>query len=109
MSATTVAAAPAGGSARTLRHVRYVLAGNPVTALAFGLFALLALGAVAGPWIAPYDPISAAGQALRPPSAAHWFGTDSLGRDVFSRVLAATRLDLGMAFRGGAGLRLRHA
>src|SRR3546814_14505698 len=36
--------------------------------------------------------------ALKPPSLAHWFGTDSLGRDIFSRVLVATRLDLGIAF-----------
>ncbi len=35
--------------------------------------------------------------ALQPPSAAHWFGTDQLGRDVFSRVLVATRLDLAIA------------
>jgi peptide/nickel transport system permease protein len=93
MSATLV---PATGG--TLRHVRYVLGGNPVTALAFGLFSLLVLAAVAGPWLVPYDPVSSAGRALQPPSAAHWFGTDALGRDVFSRVVAATRLDLGMAF-----------
>ena len=36
--------------------------------------------------------------ALKPPSAAHWFGTDQLGRDIFSRVLVATRLDLTIAF-----------
>ena len=35
--------------------------------------------------------------ALKPPSAAHWFGTDQLGRDVFSRVIVATRLDFFIA------------
>jgi peptide/nickel transport system permease protein len=35
--------------------------------------------------------------ALQPPSAQHWFGTDQIGRDIFSRVLVATRLDLGIA------------
>ena len=35
--------------------------------------------------------------ALATPSAAHWFGTDQLGRDIFSRILVATRLDLGIA------------
>ncbi len=35
--------------------------------------------------------------ALKPPSAAHWFGTDQLGRDVFSRVIVATRLDFIIA------------
>ncbi|OLI64582.1 peptide ABC transporter permease, partial [Xanthomonas oryzae pv. oryzae] len=36
-------------------------------------------------------------QALRPPSAAHWFGTDQLGRDILSRVVVATRLDFFIA------------
>jgi peptide/nickel transport system permease protein len=96
MSATAAAAPARGGS--TLRHVRYVLGGNPVTAFAFFLFSLLVLAAIAGPWLVPHDPVASAGRALQPPSAAHWFGTDALGRDVFSRVVAATRLDLGMAF-----------
>lgn len=62
------------------------------------LATLLAL-AVAGPAMAPQDPLqTAVEQALQPPSAHHWFGTDALGRDLFSRVLAATRLDLLMAF-----------
>jgi peptide/nickel transport system permease protein len=96
MSATTAPAAPPRST--IWRHARYVLAGNPVTAFAFALFALLVVAAILGPFLVPYDPITAAGTALQPPSAAHWFGTDALGRDVFSRVVAATRLDLGMAF-----------
>ncbi|MBM3645930.1 MAG: ABC transporter permease [Alphaproteobacteria bacterium] len=82
-----------------LRHARYVLSGNPVTALAFGLFGLLLFAAIFGSAIAPYDPLATeAARALKPPSAAHWFGTDQLGRDIFSRVLVATRLDLTIAF-----------
>ncbi|MCU0888028.1 MAG: ABC transporter permease [Rubritepida sp.] len=81
-----------------LAHARHVVAGNPVTALAFGLFGLLLAAALLGPALVPYDPIAAAGPALQPPSAAHWFGTDAVGRDVFSRVVVATRLDLQMAF-----------
>ena len=76
-------------------HVVYVLSENPITALAFFLFALIVLVAVLGPALAPYDPMeSNAARALQPPSWDHWFGTDNLGRDVFSRVLVATRLDL---------------
>jgi peptide/nickel transport system permease protein len=86
-------------TAATIRHVRYVLTENPVTLFAFGLFGLILLCAIFGPWIAPYNPLQTnAAMALKPPSAAHWFGTDSLGRDIFSRVLVATRLDLGIAF-----------
>jgi peptide/nickel transport system permease protein len=78
-----------------LDHVIYVLGENPITAIAFALFAVIVLVALLGPVLAPYDPMeSNAARALQPPSLDHWFGTDNLGRDVFSRVLIATRLDL---------------
>ena len=49
----------------------------------------------------PYDPISPnAAATLQPPSAAHWFGTDSVGFDVFSRTIAAAGRDLPLAFGG---------
>lgn len=83
----------------TLRHIRYVLTGNLVTLFAFGLFGFFVLCAIFGQLLAPYDPLATeAARALQPPSARHWFGTDALGRDIFSRVLVATRLDLGIAF-----------
>lgn len=51
-----------------------------------------------GPSLLSQDPIATdVASALLPPSATHWFGTDQLGRDVFARVVAAGRLDLGMA------------
>jgi len=78
-----------------LDHVLYVLRANPVTLIAFSMFALLVFTALFGPGLAPYDPLASnAAIALQPPSGAHWFGTDALGRDVFSRVVVATRLDL---------------
>jgi peptide/nickel transport system permease protein len=90
--------AHAGGIAATLKHARYVIGENPVTGFAFGLFVLIVFAAVLGPYIVPYDPLASnTAQALKPPSAAHWFGTDQLGRDVFSRVIAATRLDFIIA------------
>jgi peptide/nickel transport system permease protein len=96
MQAPTPAALPA--TPTLLRHARHVLADNPVTLLAAGLFALFVVAALFGPWLAPYDPLTTDAQAaLKPPSAAHWFGTDALGRDIFSRTLVATRLDLGIA------------
>jgi peptide/nickel transport system permease protein len=78
-----------------LDHLVYVLRDNPVTLIAFILFALFILSALIGPALVPYDPLASnASRALQPPSADHWFGTDNLGRDVFSRVIVATRLDL---------------
>jgi peptide/nickel transport system permease protein len=80
-------------------HTRHVLSENPVTLGAAAMLALFVLLALVGPWIVPYDPLASdATAALQPPSAAHWFGTDQLGRDIFSRVIVATRLDLGIAF-----------
>jgi peptide/nickel transport system permease protein len=97
---TDIAAAPrpASGLTALLHHGRYVVAENPVTGLAFGLFVLILIAAVIGPWIVPYDPLaSSASATLKPPSFEHWFGTDQLGRDVFSRVVVATRLDATIA------------
>jgi len=95
----TTAAAPREGQVISLfRHSRYVLAQNPLTGFAFGLFLLLVLAALLGPQIAPYDPLASnTEQALKPPTAQHWFGTDQFGRDVFSRVIVATRLDFFIA------------
>lgn len=91
MSDTTVPAAASG----FLAHLGHVLRENPVTALSFGLFALFVGSALFGQWLVPYDPLATnAARALQPPSVDHWFGTDQLGRDVLSRVIVATRLDL---------------
>jgi len=85
-------------SSETLKHVRHVLSENPVTMAAAALFALFILIALIGPAIVPHDPLASnATAALQPPSGTHWFGTDALGRDIFSRTLVATRLDLGIA------------
>jgi peptide/nickel transport system permease protein len=82
----------------TLKHVRYVLGENVVTAGAFALFALFVFIALFGPWIAPYDPLAtSASEAMQPPSVKYWFGTDQLGRDILSRIIVATRLDFGIA------------
>jgi peptide/nickel transport system permease protein len=80
------------------RQTLYVATDNPVTLVSFLLLAFLILLALFGPTLAPYDPLASdAAQALKPPSAAHWFGTDDLGRDVLSRVIVATRLDLAIS------------
>ena len=71
---------------------------DPVTAAAAVGTALLVAVALLAPWIVPYDPLASnAAAALSPPSAAHWAGTDQIGRDVLSRLIAAARLDLFIA------------
>lgn len=62
-----------------------------------GLTAFWVFLALAAPWIVPYDPTAQDLTAtLRPPSIAHLLGTDNFGRDVFSRIIWGTRLDLAM-------------
>ena len=51
------------------------------------ILAIVALSALFAPWLTPYDPMALKIlDRLQSPRAAHWFGTDELGRDVFSRV-----------------------
>ncbi|MFO7640080.1 MAG: ABC transporter permease [Candidatus Competibacteraceae bacterium] len=87
-----------GPFARQWRILRYVVGENPLSVIAAGLFVAFVLLALFGPWLAPYDPLAShVGPPLSPPNLAHWFGTDALGRDILSRVIVATRLDLGIA------------
>jgi peptide/nickel transport system permease protein len=104
MTEAGLAAAPPAGiptkppTNSILRHAIYVVADNPVTGLSFGLFVLIALCAVFGPYVVPYDPLASDTSAtLQSPSLHHLFGTDLLGRDIFSRVVVATRLDFFIA------------
>lgn len=64
--------------------------------LALLIIALLAIIALTSQWWLPYDPqaIDLPSRLLSPDSQ-HWLGTDHLGRDIFSRLLAATRVSLG--------------
>src|SRR5438105_575097 len=86
------------GFAAIFEHTRYVLGESRVPACAFGLWVVILFAAIFGPYIVPYDPLASdTAAALKPPSSAHWFGTDQLGRDIFSRVIVATRLDTFIA------------
>src|ERR1700759_4694932 len=77
--------------ARTLRH-------QPLAIVGFCLLALFVTIAVLAPVISPYNPAALdLNQRLASPSHAHWFGTDELGRDIFSRILSGARLSLMVA------------
>ncbi|MCA1586377.1 MAG: ABC transporter permease [Acidobacteria bacterium] len=62
----------------------------------------LVLIAVLAPWLASTDPAAIAGEGLRPPGAQYFFGTDDLGRDVFSAVVYGTRASLVVGFVAAA-------
>ncbi|MDF2994577.1 MAG: binding-protein-dependent transport system inner rane component [Xanthobacteraceae bacterium] len=94
----SIASSPAAAEDSLLAHLKHIVTENPVTGVAFALFALLVAAALIGPWIVLYDPLASdTAAALQAPSLAHWFGTDQLGRDIFSRVVVATRLDMIIA------------
>jgi peptide/nickel transport system permease protein len=70
---------------------------QPAVIAAVVILVLWVLAALLAPVIAPFDPIAQSSDLYAPPSAAHWFGTDELGRDVFSRVIYGARLSLPLA------------
>jgi peptide/nickel transport system permease protein len=75
-----------------------LLLGNPVTVVSAAVLAVIVFVALTANWIAPYGVNDVdVPNALQAPSGAHWFGTDELGRDVFSRVLVATQASLRVA------------
>lgn len=64
-----------------------------------GIVGFMSLAALLAPLIAPYDPtVLNVDAILQEPSAAHWLGTDALGRDVFSRMLYGARVSLWVGF-----------
>ncbi len=77
-----------GGAWRRFRRNKSALIG-------LGLVGGLVVAAVLAPVITSHDPVSVdTAASRRPPSAAHWFGTDLLGRDVFTRVVYGARVSL---------------
>lgn len=92
-------AAPSQG--RRLSGVLRGLYRKPSSAVGTTIFLVFLLLAIIGPWIAPYGlNQQIAEDARQPPSAEHWFGTDNLGRDVFSRVILGAREVLLLAGGG---------
>lgn len=68
---------------------------NPLTAIGSAIVLVLILVAIFAPWIATHDPlVQDLSNALQAPSAAHYFGTDEFGRDVFSRLVYGSRITL---------------
>ena len=61
-------------------------------------FALMAL---AGAWVAPYDPRTEVDTSLQPPSCVHWLGTDDVGRDILSEVIVGSRISIAVGLTAG--------
>jgi peptide/nickel transport system permease protein len=80
------------------RSVAGAVRRQPLAAVGLSLLIVFAVCAVFAPWLAPWDPaqLDLTGR-LMGPSAAHWFGTDELGRDILSRTLFGARISLVVA------------
>ncbi len=90
-SPTSKLQASLGNSYRMAR----ALMRNPLAFVGAVILLVLVLAAIFAPWIAPQTPLGQdLGARLLPPSAAHWMGTDELGRDIFSRVVYGARITL---------------
>ena len=99
MSAAATEAAPgelpAGSAAAPRPHALRRLLRRPAAAIALAVIVAFVGIAIFAPWISPYDPIATDFAAVRKaPSAAHWLGTDEIGRDVLSRVIFGSRASL---------------
>jgi peptide/nickel transport system permease protein len=70
---------------------------QPLAVVGLVLAGAWLLVAVLAPWLSPYDPLDQAAKLYQPPSPDHLFGTDELGRDVFSRVLWGARVSIPLA------------
>lgn len=97
------------GIIEAVKRSVYILGKNRLTIVGIGMVGFIALIAVFAPVIAPYPEdvgsVTKFGSSLQGPSAEHIFGTDRLGRDIFSRVLFGARISLRIAvFVVGAAL-----
>jgi len=82
-----------------LHYLWYLSRRSPLTLVGAAIILLVLIMIIAAPVVAPYNPDKVSLTArLLPPSAAHWFGTDEVGRDLFSRVIYGARASCGAAF-----------
>lgn len=92
---------------KTVNPFWYKIRRNPLTLFGLFLLLLILLASIFAPLISSYDPTKInIAQRFGPPSSEHWFGTDEVGRDIFTRILYGARLSLGVgvAVVFGAGL-----
>ena len=98
---TTTSAAPIVNTSTITTHntravLRYIRS-QPVASIATLFLTLIVAISLFAPYIAPYDPLEVdIRNTLQAPNSEHWFGTDDLGRDVFSRVVWGGRITLGV-------------
>jgi peptide/nickel transport system permease protein len=88
----------------TATRVRREFARNRIALVGAAIIVIVVAAGLLAPVIAPYDPVKQSLMSrLQAPSPEHWFGTDEIGRDEFSRILYGARISLFIGFVGTAG------
>ena len=95
LEAHVVGVADAYTGPKRWKRVRHFVVSHPLFVIGLSMFVIIVIAALAAPLIATHDPLAIKfSEKLRPPSAEHYLGTDSMGRDIFSRVLYGARSSL---------------
>src|SRR5499427_6034145 len=101
---TPTVAAAATPADSMWRHLRYHIARHPLGAVGAAIMAIFVFAAIFAPFLTRYDPVTTnSALSLAPPSAAHIFGCDFMGRDIYSRIIYGARISLAVGL-GSAGL-----
>jgi peptide/nickel transport system permease protein len=78
-------------------QLRYYAAAHPLGVIGAAIMVVFVFAAAFAGFLSPYDPISTnAVMTLKPPGAAHWLGTDAMGRDILSRIIYGARISLAV-------------
>ena len=98
VAAVGVAGAEVPVTSRAARHLWGQLWRRKTAVLGLILAAIVLLGALLAPWLAPEDPLAMGPRRFAAPSASAWLGTDQFGRDLLSRLLYGARVSMVVAF-----------
>ena len=98
VAAAGVAGAAVSAASRPARHLWRQLWRRKTAVLGLMLAAIVLLGALLAPWLAPEDPLAMGPRRFAPPSFSAWLGTDQFGRDLLSRLLYGARVSIAVSF-----------
>ncbi|HLJ68668.1 MAG TPA: ABC transporter permease [Chloroflexota bacterium] len=106
-TATAEPPVPSTAAGRARRHVPQWLrlfVGTPLTVVGIVAFGVIALAAVLGPILTPYQPLDMIGPLHSPPTGAHLFGTNDVGQDLFTQAVYGARYSLAVGLGSGVAI-----
>ena len=94
----TVTSSNVGGQRHWLLDASVRVLKKPIGFVSALVIGVLVVSALAAPYVAPFDPIAISIETFQSPNSTYFFGTDDLGRDMFSRILHGSRISLYVGF-----------